>query len=121
MRLLVCALALLVAAAAPAMAKPRTGWISLGGANYARADYNRAGPAPLYYAPGTAVVVAAPGPHSYRYANGVRVWYGTLLQVAPVLTTGPVATHGPALRAPESPGPRVYRHANGVRVWYGSY
>ncbi|MFT3727344.1 MAG: hypothetical protein QM759_05945 [Terricaulis sp.] len=118
MRLLVCLLVLLTAS--PAMARTaHAGWVQAGQASYARADYGRAGPAPRYYAPGTAVVVAAPGMGAYT-SNGVRVWYGTVLQVVPVLTTGPVVATGPALRAPDSPGPRMYRSASGVRVWYGS-
>lgn len=119
MRLLVCLLVLMTAS--PAMARTaHSGWATQGQSNYARGDYGRAGPAPHYYAQGTGQVVVSPGPHSYRYANGVRVWYGTVLQVVPVLTTGAVASNGPAVRAPDSPGPRMYRHPSGVQVWYGS-
>jgi hypothetical protein len=120
MRALLFAVAFAVASS-PAMAQTRgAGWQDMGHADYARPDYGRAGPAPRYYAPGAGVLVAAPGAHTYRYANGVRVWYGTVLELVPVLTTGPVTANGPALRAPDSPGPRVYHAANGVRVWYGS-
>jgi len=118
MRTLLCLLALL--AAPSAMAQTRhAGWENVGQAGYARSDYGRAGPSPQYYAPGTAVTIVAPGPHTY-VTRGVRVWYGTVLELAPVLTAGAVAMQGPAIMAPASPGPRVYRHASGVRVWYGA-
>ena len=118
MRMLLCLLALL--AASPALAQTRhVGWTNAGQASYARSDYGRAGPAPQYYAPGTAVTIVAPGAHSY-VTHGVRVWYGTVLELAPVLRTGAGAAQGPAMMAPASPGPRVYRHASGVRVWYGA-
>ncbi len=118
LRLLVCGLALVMALPAVAQARP-AGWLQMGRADYPRADYGRAGPAPLYYAPGAYVMYAAPGVHLYRYTNGVRVWYGTVPAFAPVLTTGAIVQHGPAIMAPPSPGPRVYRTPSGVRVWYG--
>jgi hypothetical protein len=113
-------LLLALIAASPAAAEPaRGGWSSPGRADYARPDYGRVGPAPLYYSSGSFVVIPAPGPHSYRYANGVRVWYGTVPMLAPVLTSGAVVAQGPAVMAPASPGPRAYRAPSGVRVWYG--
>jgi hypothetical protein len=96
------------------------GWLDMGRANYSRDDYSRAGPTPRYYAPNTFVTVALPGPHTYTYANGVRVWYGTVVTLVPVATTSALISQGAAIAAPASPGPRVYRTAGGVRVWYGA-
>lgn len=111
---------LALAAASPAVAEPQHGsWSEPGRADYARSDYGRAGPAPLYYASGSFVVIPARGARSYRYSNGVRVWYGTVPTLAPVLTSSAIVPQGPAVEAPISPGPRLYRAANGVRVWYG--
>jgi len=118
MRTLLCLLALLTLSPALAQARP-AGWVQMGHADYPRADYGRSGPAPLYYAPNTYTLYTPPGAHSYRYANGVRVWYGSVTMLAPVLTTGAIVPEGPAVMAPASPGPRIYRSASGVRVWYG--
>ncbi|MBS0386615.1 MAG: hypothetical protein JSS00_14830 [Proteobacteria bacterium] len=118
MRMLLGLLAMIVLAPAAAQARP-AGWLELGRADYPRADYGRSGPTPLYYAPDSYVMYAPPGPHSYRYRNGVRVWYGAIPAFAPVLTTGASVRQGPAVAAPASPGPRVYRAPNGVRIWYG--
>ena len=118
MRALLCLLVLMVLAPAPAHAQP-AGWRQMGRADYPRADYGRSGKAPIYYAPGAYVMYAAPGIHLYRYANGVRVWYGIVPAFAPVLTSGAFVQQGPAIMAPPSPGPRVYRTASGVSVWYG--
>jgi hypothetical protein len=71
--------------------------------------------APNAYAP-----YAATGAHTYRYNNGVRVWYGSVPAYAPVLANASIiAPAGPAITATASPGPRLYVHPNGVRVWYG--
>lgn len=118
MKTLLCVLALMALSPALAQAQP-AGWQQMGRADYPRPDYGRSGPAPVYYAPGAYVMYAAPGVHSYRYANGVRVWYGVVPAFAPVLTTGAVIQYGPPIMAPPSPGPRVYRTPSGVRVWYG--
>lgn len=118
MRLILCLLALMVSVPAAAQARGEA-WSNAGRADYARPDYGSSGPAPAYYAPGAYVMYMAPGPHSYRYQNGVRVWYGSVPAFAPVLTTTAVVQQQPALAMPPSPGPRVYRAANGVRIWYG--
>jgi hypothetical protein len=118
MKIMLCTLALLSLSPPMARAQP-AGWMQMGRADYPRPDLGRSGPVPVYYSSGSYVVIPAPGPHSFRYANGVRVWYGTAPMLAPVLTTGAVVPQGPAVRAPMSPGPRVYRTVSGVRVWYG--
>ena len=119
MRILLCLLALMVSSPAVAQAR-HAGWLEVGRPNYPRADYGRSGPTPRYFAPNSYVTFVAPGPHTYTYRNGVRVWYGSVTAFAPVLTTTPgLISQGPAVAAPASPGPRVYRYPNGVRVWYG--
>ena len=118
MRVLVCVLTLL--AASPAAAQSQgAGWVEVGRPNYERGDYGRAGPTPRFFAPNTFVQFAAPGPHTYSYSSGTRVWYGSVPEFAPVLTNAPTVAQGPAVAAPASPGPRLYRHPSGVRVWYG--
>lgn len=118
MRILLCLLVLM--ASSPAVARTRhAGWLEIGRPDYPRPDYSSAGPRPLYFAPNSYATFVAPGLHTYTYPNGTRVWYGSVPAFAPVLTTTPVLSQGPAVAAPASPGPRVYRYPNGVRVWYG--
>lgn len=119
MRILIFVLALVVAS--PAAAQTRgTGWVEVGRASYERSDYGRSGPTPRFFAPNSFVKFSTPGPHTYRYASGIRVWYGSVPEFAPVLTNAPVASpQGTPVAAPASPGPRVYRHPSGVSVWYG--
>lgn len=119
MRILFCLLVLM--ASSPAGAQTRNaGWLEVGRANYPRTDYGGSGPIPRYFAPNSYAMFAAPGPHTYTYRNGVRVWYGSVPAFAPVVTSAPVLlSQAPAVAAPASPGPRVYRYPSGVRVWYG--
>ena len=119
MRTLLCLLAMIVTALPAHGQTARPGWSAPGVASYGRPDYGPRGPTPIYLAANAYVRFTPAGPHSFRYRNGVRAWYGAVDAFASVLTTGALVAQGPAVAAPASPGPRLYRRGDGMRLWYG--